>query len=57
MWVDIFPVSAGLYIPLPVDITPRKVEDYELRVTIWAVQGLKIPQTEEKSGVDIYVKA
>ncbi|CAK1588464.1 unnamed protein product [Parnassius mnemosyne] len=58
MWVDIFPLDSGLFIPCPVDITPWKIEDFELRVTVLNVNGLKLKQ--EKSGKktsEIYVRA
>lgn len=57
MWIDIFPIEAGAFIPLPVDITPRKVEDYELRAIIWHVQSLGSGRLSSKQGLDLYVKA
>ncbi|CAH0703240.1 unnamed protein product [Spodoptera exigua] len=56
MWVDIFPLDADVYIPPGVDITPRKLEEYELRVIIWDVQGLRLDDHGKKVS-DIYVRA
>ncbi|CAH1647468.1 unnamed protein product [Spodoptera littoralis] len=56
MWVDIFPLDADMYIPPGVDITPRKLEEYELRVIIWDVQGLRLDDHGKKVS-DIYVRA
>ncbi|XP_035437997.2 otoferlin isoform X3 [Spodoptera frugiperda] len=56
MWVDIFPLDADTYIPPGVDITPRKLEEYELRVIIWDVQGLRLDDHGKKVS-DIYVRA
>lgn len=57
MWVDIFPLDTGKYIPLPVNISPRKVEDYELRLTVWSVQGVRAIFHPENKNKDVYVKA
>ncbi|XP_068630494.1 otoferlin-like [Battus philenor] len=54
MWIDIFPLDIGVYIPSPVDITPRKMEDFELRLIILNVNDIKF-NDEENS--DIYVRA
>ncbi|KAJ8737899.1 hypothetical protein PYW08_000494 [Mythimna loreyi] len=56
MWVDIFPLDADVYIPPGVNITPKKLEDYELRVVVWDVQGLK-QTVHGKKVTDIYVRA
>ncbi|PZC81246.1 otoferlin [Helicoverpa armigera] len=56
MWVDIFPLDADKYIPPGVDITPKKLEEYELRVIIWDVQGVKLDDHGKKVS-DIYVRA
>lgn len=55
MWVDIFPLDADIYIPPAVDITPRKLEDYELRVVVWDVRGVRLDHGKKAS--DIYVRA
>ncbi|KAL0851779.1 hypothetical protein ABMA28_000089 [Loxostege sticticalis] len=59
MWVDMFPLDTELYIPPPVDITPRSVEEYELRLTVWDAQGLKLDDGSpaNRKSTDIYVKA
>ncbi|CAG5039523.1 unnamed protein product [Parnassius apollo] len=58
MWVDIFPLDPGLFIPCPIDITPRKIEDFELRVTVLNVNGLKFKEEQsEKKASEIYVRA
>ncbi|XP_049885411.1 otoferlin-like [Pectinophora gossypiella] len=58
MWVDIFPMDANTYIPPPSDITPRKVEEYELRVIVWDVQSLLIHMDKKRTWktADLYVK-
>ncbi|XP_045784578.1 fer-1-like protein 6 [Maniola jurtina] len=58
MWVDIFPLDTGAYIPPPIDITPRKVEDYELRLTIYSVQAFVLQADYPSRRIsDFYVKA
>lgn len=54
MWVDIFPMDT-CFIPPPVDISPPKDQDYELRVIVWNVVNLGIDRRDWKD--DIYVKA
>ncbi|XP_050684029.1 otoferlin-like [Leptidea sinapis] len=39
MWIDVFPLDSSLPIPPPVNITARKIEDYELRIIIYAVRA------------------
>ncbi|KAJ0183968.1 hypothetical protein K1T71_000391 [Dendrolimus kikuchii] len=56
MWVDIFPMDVYTFIPSPVDITPRKEQDYELRVIVWDVLNLKMDRKEDGKA-DLYVKA
>ncbi|XP_039764013.1 fer-1-like protein 6, partial [Pararge aegeria] len=57
MWVDIFPLDTGAYIPPPIDITPRKVEDYELRLTIYSVRALLAADCPTRKSSDLYVRA
>lgn len=38
LWVDIFPLDSGVYTPAPTTISPRKIEEYELRMIVWDVQ-------------------
>ena len=58
MWVDIFPQNAT--IPPPVDISPRKPENYVLRIVVWNTEDVisgdisAWPMREEMS--DIYIK-
>ncbi|XP_030019882.1 otoferlin isoform X2 [Manduca sexta] len=56
LWVDIYPLNAT-YIPPPVDVTPQKAEDYELRVVVWNLKGLKVKECCGKGFANIYVKA
>lgn len=55
--MDIFPKSYDL--PPPVDISPRKPEDYELRVIVYDVKDVELADynllTDEEMS-DIYVK-
>lgn len=55
MWIDIYPFDSNENIPPPMDITPPKIEEYELRIVVWDVQGLKITNWKRKS-LDIYIK-
>ncbi|XP_069364926.1 otoferlin-like [Maniola hyperantus] len=58
MWVDIFPLDTGANIPPPIDITPRKVEDYELRLTIYSVRAFVLQANCQSRRIsDFYVKA
>ncbi|XP_061723104.1 otoferlin-like [Cydia pomonella] len=52
MWMDMFPLDSRRAIPSPVSIRPRPDENYELRVVVWDVQGLKL-----NKGANIYVRA
>lgn len=38
LWVDIYPMGSGIYTPPPIEISPRKIEEYELRLIVWDVQ-------------------
>ncbi|XP_045510224.1 otoferlin-like [Colias croceus] len=40
MWVDIFPLDCETSIPPAVDITPRSVDEFELRLTILTLRGV-----------------
>ncbi|KDR12334.1 otoferlin-like [Zootermopsis nevadensis] len=58
MWVDIFPVGE-MPLPVPVDITPPKPQEYELRVIIWNTEDVVLNEYNVVSGEnmsDIYVK-
>ncbi|XP_047544352.1 otoferlin-like [Vanessa atalanta] len=58
MWVDIFPLDAGVYIPPPIDIALKKTEDYELRVTIFSVRDLLVGSDNLKRQFsDIFLRA
>lgn len=60
MWVDIFPLDIGTYIPPPINITPKKVEDYELRLTIYCIKCINDSPDMMyffKKPKDVYVKA
>ncbi|XP_013179618.1 PREDICTED: fer-1-like protein 6 isoform X2 [Papilio xuthus] len=57
MWIDIFPLDSNVCVPSPIDITPRKIEDFELRVVILNVNDLKFYDNEKKRSTDIYVRA
>lgn len=55
MWVDIFPTqSSELAIPPPIDISPRKAKNYELRVVVWSTSEIKPASDENMS--DIFIK-
>lgn len=58
LWIDIFPAS-DLPTPKPVDITPRKPVNYELRVIIWNTEDVPLQEKDLLLGEqvsDIYVK-
>ncbi|XP_038216703.1 otoferlin-like [Zerene cesonia] len=42
MWVDIFPLDCETSIPPAVDITPRSVEEFELRLTILTLRDVDV---------------
>lgn len=57
MWVDIFTKSN--FIPLPVDISPRKPVMCELRVIVWNTKNMLLDEKSFVTGEDmsdIYVK-
>ncbi|CAJ1052063.1 fer-1-like protein 4 [Xyrichtys novacula] len=57
MWVDLFPTDIPA--PPPVDIKPRKPEQYELRVIIWNTDDVFLDDVNPFTGdpsSDIYVK-
>nr|XP_032527530.1 myoferlin-like [Danaus plexippus plexippus] len=58
LWVDIFPLETGVYIPPPIKITPREAEDYELRLTVYNVR-IKMSDLDNlgRQVSDIYVRA
>ena len=59
MWVDMYPKSEHASPPFPVDISPRRPESFELRVTILNTSKVRLNDSgmfsSEKSS-DIYVK-
>ncbi|XP_060809799.1 fer-1-like protein 6 [Amyelois transitella] len=55
MWIDIFPLNSK-GIPPPVDITPPKVEEYELRIVLWDLYGLNIRNLMTKKSVDVFIR-
>ncbi|XP_039972477.1 fer-1-like protein 4 [Xiphias gladius] len=57
MWVDMFPTDVPA--PPPVDIKPRKPQQYELRVIIWNTDDVFLDDVNPFTGdpsSDIYVK-
>jgi len=54
MWVDIFPRNVS-YVPPPIDIAPRKPEEYVLQVVVWKTKDV-IMHEENPYTHDIYVK-
>lgn len=56
MWVDIMPLDIDAYIPPPVDITPKKIEEYELRVVIYTVRDIMKAHSSSVTS-NIYIRA
>ena len=59
MWVDIFPKISNVSVPPKVAITPRKAENYVLRIVIWNTADVILDERNPVSGdsmSDIYVK-
>lgn len=56
MWIDIFPIGEDVYLPPPVDIIPPKAEEYELRIIIWEVYGIKPKDRNKSNTMDITVR-
>ncbi|XP_075994487.1 fer-1-like protein 4 [Genypterus blacodes] len=57
MWIDMFPTDVPA--PPPVDIKPRKPEQYELRVIVWNTDDVFLDDVNPFTGdpsSDIYVK-
>jgi hypothetical protein len=58
MWVDIFPIGE-VPLPPPVDVTPSKPQEYELRVIIWNTEDVILQEDSLITGEtmsDIFVK-
>lgn len=58
LWVDMFPMDLSLPGP-PIDISPRKPTEYELRLIIWNTDSVRLEETNIVTGEassDIYVK-
>ncbi|KAM3968476.1 otoferlin [Aphomia sociella] len=54
MWIDIFPLDTNGLVPPPVDISLPKVEEYELRVIVWDVCGMKFGDNSKTR--DLFVR-
>ncbi|CAH2103605.1 unnamed protein product [Euphydryas editha] len=58
MWIDIFPFDIGVYIPPPIDITPKETEHYELQVTIYSIRHINVASNSwRRKFSDVYVRA
>ncbi len=59
MWVDIFPLEFGLP-PPACEISPRKPEEFQLRVIIWNTANVKLDDVNLVTGersTDIFVRS
>jgi len=60
MWIDMFPIQENLQPPLPVDISLRKPEKFQIRIVIKNVSDVPLDDynrlTGQKSS-DIYVRS
>jgi len=54
MWVEIFPTNKGGVDAPVLDITPRPIKDYEVRVVVWGTKDLAMMDVEGTS--DAYVR-
>jgi hypothetical protein len=55
MWVEIIPTSIGMKDLTKFDITPKPIEDFEVRVVVYDTREIKMMDEEGTS--DVYVRA